>query len=161
MINLRNYEMSKIRSTLSANANSRPFMGVTSGHVAHVHSNHWIQIPHPSEASMSSTSISSKGENSSSSSTISTNPGMLAVGLRKLWISKRGGSGMCDTILRIDSNRFENDSRFKYYISTVQHWSIWEVEILPYGHMYVVYLCTVLYYQYIHIFACIKRLVWY
>ena len=58
-------------------------------------------------------------------------------------------------------NRFENDSRFKYYISSVQHWSIWEVEILPYGHMYVVYLCTVLYYQYIHIFACIKRLVWY
>ena len=112
--------------------------------------------PHPSEASMSSTSISSKGENSSSSSTISTNPGMLAVGLRKLWISKRGGSGMCDTILRIDSNRFEMTPRFKYCI--IFHlFNIGPFEKWKYGQMAIcmLYIC-VLYciiniYIYLHV----------
>ena len=115
-------------------------MGVTSGPVAHVHSKPDPNL-HSSEASMSSTSISSKGDNSSSSSTISTNPGMLAVGLRKLWISKRGGSGICDTILRTRddaSNRFE-----------IQHWSVWEVEILPYVRCIYTYMCTLLYYLHI------------
>lgn len=63
-----------------------------------------FQFHKSSLKSTSSTSISSKGAKpSSSSSTISTKPGMLAVGLRKLWISKRGGSGICDTILATTS----------------------------------------------------------